>query len=259
MTVLTERVNEALILTIDRPEARNSLNAAVGEGLVAALSVASEEVGVRTVVLTGSGTGTFCSGLDLKALAAGEDLSPVGHALDAVRSCPKPVIAAINGSCLAGGFELMMLCDLVIAAEEAMFGLPEVKRGLLAAGGGTRLPKRLPLAIALEIGLTGDPISANEAKRWGLVNQVVDGNQLRLAVVAMSERIAANGPLAVQATKALMRAELGLDAESEVQAVAASVSPAPTPRRASPRSGRRGLQYGWDGDIVRPMIGSRPL
>lgn len=135
-------------------------------------------------------------------------------ALNALRDFPKPLLGAVNGACLGGGFEIMLFCDLVVAVENTRFGLPEVRRGLLAGGGGTRLPQRLPIAVALELGLTGEPIPAEDALRWGLINRVVPRDELLSATLALAQRINLGGPLAVAATKRLMRAELGDDAEA---------------------------------------------
>jgi enoyl-CoA hydratase/carnithine racemase len=147
--------------------------------------------------------------MDLKAFAAGEDIAKIGMGFAALRNCKKPLIAAVNGHALAGGFEVVMMCDLVVSVDSARFGIPEVKRGLFAAGGGVRLPARIPLAIALEMGLTGDPIDASRAKELGLINQVVPAAELRDAALALAARVSANGPLAVQATKQLMLDEIG--------------------------------------------------
>jgi enoyl-CoA hydratase/carnithine racemase len=209
MEVLTEITNNILVVTLNRPEAGNALNGALSEGLSNALSEAATNDEVRAIVITGAGEKIFCAGMDLKAFAAGEDLAKIGMGFTALRSCKKPLIAAVNGHALAGGFEVVMMCDLVVAVETARFGIPEVKRGLFAAGGGVRLPARIPLAIALEMGLTGDPIDAPRAATLGLINQVVPAAQLREAALALAGRITANGPLAVQATKELMLDEIG--------------------------------------------------
>lgn len=211
ISILTELNDGVLQITINRPEARNALNGEVGQGIVDALAKAVDDLDTRVVVLTGTGDRAFCAGLDLKALASGENLKPVMDALTALRTFPKPLLGAVNAACLGGGFELMLFCDLVVAVEGTRFGLPEVKRGLLAAGGGTRLPRRLPLAVALELGLTGEPFLAEEALRWGLINRVVPREELLPATLELARRIGAAGPLAVAATKRLMRSELGDD------------------------------------------------
>ena len=209
MEVLSELTNNVLVLTLNRPEAGNALNGALSAALSEQLESASSNPDVRAVVLTGAGEKIFCAGMDLKAFAAGEDLGRIGLGFVALRSFKKPIIAAVNGHALAGGFEVVMACDLVFAGEAARCGIPEVKRGLFAAGGGVRLPARIPLTIALEMGLTGDPIDATRAATLGLVNQVVPAAELMTAALALAGRVTANGPLAVQATKQLMLDEVG--------------------------------------------------
>jgi enoyl-CoA hydratase/carnithine racemase len=219
LTVLTELRDGALILTINRPEAGNSLNPATGQGFVDALRDAATDPAVRSVIVTGAGGKIFCAGMDLKAFAAGEDMTAVGQGLAFLADCPKPVIAAVNGIAVAGGFEVMMKADLVVAAEHARFGIPEVKRGLVAAGGGTRLPTRIPLQVALEMGLTGEPITAQRALELGLINRVVPAAEVLDVALALAATINANGPLAVQATKRLMREEIGVDNSEHVRDV----------------------------------------
>lgn len=209
MEVLSELIDNVLVLTLNRPDAGNALNGALSEGLSNALNDAATNDDVRVVVVTGAGEKIFCAGMDLKAFAAGEDLAKIGLGFAALRNFKKPLIAAVNGHALAGGFEVVMLCDLIVSVDTARFGIPEVKRGLFAAGGGVRLPARIPLAVALEMGLTGDPIDAARAKELGLVNQVVGAQGLREAALALASRVSANGPLAVQATKQLMLDEIG--------------------------------------------------
>jgi enoyl-CoA hydratase/carnithine racemase len=209
MEVLTEITNNVLVVTLNRPEAGNALNGALSEGLANALSEAAENPEVRAIVVTGAGEKIFCAGMDLKAFAAGEDIAKIGLGFAALRKCKKPLIAAVNGHALAGGFEVVLMCDLVVSVDTARFGIPEVKRGLFAAGGGVRLPARIPMAVAMEMGLTGDPISADRAKELGLINEVVPAAGLRDAALALAGRVSANGPLAVQATKQLMLDEIG--------------------------------------------------
>ena len=223
MAVVAELHDGALVLTLNRPEAGNSLNGAVGQGLVDALTDAATNPEVRTIIITGAGEKVFCAGMDLKAFAAGEDLAAVGAGLNMLSSCPKPVIAAVNGHAVAGGFEVMMRCDLVVAADHARFGIPEVKRGLVAAGGGTRLPRRIPLAVALELGLTGETVLASRALELGLINRVVPAAEVMTAALALAALINANGPLAVQATKRLMLEELGDDPSAHVGQVVGPV------------------------------------
>jgi enoyl-CoA hydratase/crotonobetainyl-CoA hydratase len=223
MSVLAELQDGALVLTINRPDAGNALNPAVGQGFVDALRDAATNPDVRSVIVTGAGEKIFSAGMDLKAFAAGEDMTAVGEGLAMLAGCPKPVIAAVNGIAVAGGFEVVMRADLVVAAEHARFGIPEVTRGLVAAGGGTRLPTRIPLQIALEMGLTGQPISAARALELGLVNRVVPGDEVMAAARALAALINANGPLAVQATKRLMREEVGPDNTAHVREITGPV------------------------------------
>ncbi|MDY7100980.1 MAG: crotonase/enoyl-CoA hydratase family protein [Actinomycetota bacterium] len=223
MSVDVDIRDGVMVVTLNRPEAANALNAEVGAGVVDAMDRASKDVDVRTVVITGAGEKIFSAGMDLKAFAAGEDMSKVGAAFAALGACPKPLIAAVNGQALAGGFEVVMRADLVVAADHARFGIPEVKRGLVAAGGGTRLPRRIPVQIALEMGLTGEPISAARALELGLINRVVPAAEVLDTAMGLATTIAANGPLAVQATKQLMLEELGPDTAEHVGKVTAPV------------------------------------
>jgi len=208
--LLRERRGHVEILTINRPEARNAINGAVSRLLSAAFDELTEDDDVWVVILTGSGDKAFSAGMDLKAFAAGEAGDIIGatggFAGIAQRDFPKPLIAAVNGSALAGGCEIMLSCDLVVAVESAKFGIPEVKRGLFAAGGGLiRLPKRLPQAVALELALTGDPIDAERALALGLVNRVVPAERLIDEAVALATTIADNAPLAVRVSKRIMK------------------------------------------------------
>lgn len=214
--VLRERRGHVEILTINRPDARNAINGAVSAGLAGAFDELAEDEDAWVVVLTGSGEKAFSAGMDLKAFAAGEGAAVMnsngGFGGIARRSFPKPVIAAVNGSALAGGLEIMLSCDLVVAADHATFGIPEAKRGLIAGAGGLfRLPKRLPLAIALELALTGDPIDADRAYTLGLVNRVVPRHQLMEEALVLAERIAENAPLAVRYSKSVMLRALDAD------------------------------------------------
>jgi enoyl-CoA hydratase len=196
------------IITINRPEARNALNAAVAQGIAAAVDELDASPELRVGVLTGAG-GTFSSGMDLKAFLLGETPAIPGRGLGGITEAPprKPLIAAVEGWALAGGFELLLACDLVVAAETARFGVPEVKRSLIAAAGAAvHLPRRLPPAIALELLLTGDPITAARAYEVGLVNRVVPEGEALGGALELARTIAANGPLAVAATKQIARA-----------------------------------------------------
>lgn len=203
--LLSERAGSdgaILVLTMNRPEARNAMNPEIRAAMSDAFRAADEDPSVRVVILTGAGT-VFCSGMDLKAFAAGGDMS--AFTWFSHEGISKPVIAALNGTAVAGGFELALACDLIVASSEAKVGIPEVKRGLFAAGGGTTLSTRIPMAAALELGLTGDTIPVARAAQWGLVNAVVAPSEVLPAALALAEKIAANAPLGVAMTKKLMR------------------------------------------------------
>jgi enoyl-CoA hydratase/carnithine racemase len=210
--VLTERRGRVTLLTLNRPEARNAINRATAEALDAALTEAEGDADVWAVVLTGSGDRAFCAGMDLKAFAAGEvPFTAHGFAGITRRDFPKPLIAAANGAALAGGLEVMISCDLVVAADHARFGIPEASVGLIAGAGGlTRLAKRIPLAVALEMALTADPIDAERAYDLGLVNRVVPAAELLEAALGLAERVTRNAPMAVRESKRVMRETLDL-------------------------------------------------
>ena len=204
--VLIETQDSILIVTINRPAARNALNAAAARGIAEAMDRLDGDDALRVGILTGAG-GTFCSGMDLKAFLTGERPVFEDRGFGGLVYAPpaKPLIAAVDGYALAGGLELMIACDLVVAARAARFGIPEVKRGLLAASGGLLdLPEQIPPRIALELALTGDPIGTDRAYELGLVNRIAEGDALNAAKV-LAATIAANGPLAVQASKRIMR------------------------------------------------------
>lgn len=208
--VLAERVGRITLVTINRPEVGNAVDAAVTRGLDRALGDAAEDPAVAAVVLTGAGDRAFCAGMDLAFFAAhgpGSLVTPAGGFAGVVeRDLGKPVIAAVNGAALAGGFEIALACDLVVAAEHATFGLPEVRRGLIAAAGGlARLPQRVPHNVAMELILTGRPLSAWEGYRVGLVNHVVPGADLLGQALDLAAEIAANAPLAIRASRRLVR------------------------------------------------------
>jgi crotonobetainyl-CoA hydratase len=213
---LAERRGNTLIITINRPEARNAVNQAVSIGLGDALQQAQDDPEIWAVVITGAGDKSFCAGADLKAISRGENIfhpehSEWGFAGVVQHFIDKPVIAAVNGTALGGGTELALASDLVVAQRSAMFGLPEVKRGLIAAAGGVfRIVEQLPRKIAMRLLVTGEPITADEALRWGLINEVVpDGESVLDAAVTLAEKITVNAPLAVQASK---RVACGADA-----------------------------------------------
>lgn len=200
--VLTEKRGRILIITINRPEAKNACNTAVSYGLAAAMDTLDDEPGLSVGIITGAG-GMFSAGMDLKAFARGEIPQVEGRGLGYTERPPlKPLIAAIEGHALAGGLELALATDLIVAARNSTFGIPEVKRGLVAAGGGLfRLPQRIPYQVAMEMALTGDSITADRAHEVGLVNVLAEPGQALDAAIALAERITANGPLAVAATK----------------------------------------------------------
>jgi enoyl-CoA hydratase len=205
--VLVERRGAVQVITINRPEARNALNAAVAQGVAAAVDELDEDDTLRAAVLTGAG-GTFSSGMDLKAFMRGETPGIEGRGLCGITTTPphKPLVAAVEGYALAGGFELLLACDLVVAGDTASFGVPEVKRALVAAGGAAfLLSQRVPQALALELLLTGEPVTAARAAEMGLVNRVVPAGGALDAAVELATTIAANGPLAVAVTKQLAR------------------------------------------------------
>jgi len=208
--LVTERRGAVTVLRLNRPEARNSLNPELLTAIGLGMLEAEKNPDVRAVVLTGTGDKAFCAGMDLRAFAEGGALggSPEGmkgYARFAQGDIGVPIVGAANATAVAGGFELLLGCDVVVASETASFGLPEVKRGLFAAGGGVFVSTRIPLAVALELTLTGDPIDAGRAQSLGLINQVVPQAEVLNAAVVLAERIARNGPLALQATKQMVR------------------------------------------------------
>jgi enoyl-CoA hydratase len=203
-----ERKGTIALVTLNRPEARNAISHEVSQTMASILDEVEADAGLRTVVITGNGD-VFCAGADLKVVASGKanDIASGkgGFAGIVTRNFPKPIIAAVQGPALAGGFEIVLACDLVVAADAAKFGIPEAKRGLMAAAGGLiRLPKRVPLAIALELAMTGDPIDADRALNLGLVNRVVPANKVVAEAIAIAERIGENSPIAVRMSRQLV-------------------------------------------------------
>ncbi|GAC84231.1 crotonase/enoyl-CoA hydratase family protein [Gordonia paraffinivorans] len=201
--VLTEFADGVAVITINRPEAKNAVNLEVSEGIAAAIDELESRDDLTIGILTGAG-GTFCAGMDLKAFARGEQVSLPDRGFGGLTEAPpsKPLIAAVEGWALAGGCELALSADLVVAAENSKFGIPEVKRGLAAAAGGLlRLPKILPYQLAMELALTGDPLTAERAHQFGLVNRVTEPGKALDGARELAATIAANGPLAVKATK----------------------------------------------------------
>ncbi|WP_394940711.1 crotonase/enoyl-CoA hydratase family protein [Psychromicrobium sp. YIM B11713] len=221
--VLTEIVGNALVITINRPKARNAINAEVALGLAAALDQLESDSELRVGVLTGA-EGTFCAGMDLRAAAAGENVSVAGKGFAGFveAESSKPLIAAIEGYALGGGLELALNCDLIVAAEGATLGLPEVTRGLIAGGGGViRLPKRIPHHLAMEMLLTGSSIDAARAQELGLANRVSANGQALAEALELASVLTQNAPLALAAVKAVTRIA---DAASEPEAFTAQAA-----------------------------------
>jgi enoyl-CoA hydratase len=204
--VIVERDGAVLVVTLNRPQVRNAINEATAEAIASALTELDASQGLSAAVLTGAG-GTFCAGMDLKAFLAGERPSVPGRGFAGLVEAPpaKPLIAAVEGAAVAGGFEIALACDLIVAAQDARFGLPEVRRGLVAAGGGLlRLSRHVPYHLAVEWALTGDYLSAADAQAAGLVSRVTPPGGALAQAVGLAQRIAANGPLAVAATKRIL-------------------------------------------------------
>lgn len=205
--VLRERRDRVLVITINRPDQRNAVNAGVATGIAAALDALDADPDLSVGVLTGAGKG-FCAGMDLKAFVAGESVlaGDRGFAGITRRGSDKPLIAAIEGFAVAGGLEVALACDLIVAAKGAKLGIPEVKRSLVAAAGGLlRLPRVLPRNVAVELALTGDPIDAQRAYELGMVNRLTEPGGALDAAIDLAEAIAVNGPLALTATKRVLR------------------------------------------------------
>jgi enoyl-CoA hydratase/carnithine racemase len=208
--LVRERRGDVLVLRLNRPEARNALTPGLMRGIGQAVLDAEADREVRVIVLTGTGDRAFCAGMDLRAFASGDAGVSSGEAYAAFLrlldgEVAVPMIGAANATAVAGGLELLLGCDVIVASAAAEFGLPEVTRGLFAGGGGTAIGRRVPLGVALEIVLTGAPITAARAYEIGLVNVVVPPDEVLPAAIAMAERIAANGPLGVRASKELVR------------------------------------------------------
>ncbi len=204
--VLVVASDGVLEITINRPEARNAVNLAVAEGIAAALDELDNRPDLVVGIIAGAG-GTFSAGMDLKAFLRGEFPTLPGRGFAGIAEKPpaKPLIAAVEGYALAGGCEIVLACDMVTAGTSARFGIPEVKRGLVAAAGGLfRLPERIPPAVAMELALTGDFLTAERAHQLGLVNTLVADGDALAAAHRLADRVAANGPLATVASKKVM-------------------------------------------------------
>jgi enoyl-CoA hydratase len=201
--VLTDVSDGVAVITINRPEARNAVNGEVARGIAEAVEELDASKDVQVLILTGAG-GTFSAGMDLKGFLSGDSPAVGDRGFGGLVQRPpaKPVIAAVEGYALAGGFELVLACDLVVASEEARFGLPEVRRSLVAGAGGLlRLPKRIPYHLAMEIALTGEHYPAARLQEAGLVNRLVPAGQALTAAKELAGRVALGGPLARAATK----------------------------------------------------------
>ncbi len=205
--VLVEVADATLVITLNRPEARNAVDRATAEQVADALVRLDEDPELSAGIITGAG-GTFCAGMDLKAFVRGERPQVADRGFAGLTEAPpdKPLIAAVEGYALAGGCEVALACDLIVAGRNANFGIPEVKRGLVAAAGGlVRLPRRIPQQIAMELALTGDFLDAERAERLGLVNHLCEDGQALATAKELAARITANAPLALQVSKRVIR------------------------------------------------------
>jgi enoyl-CoA hydratase len=213
--VLTERRENVLLITLNRPAVRNAVNAALAEGLANALEELDADAALSVGVLTGAG-GFFCAGMDLGAFVKGESpwYGDRGFAGTAQRSAEKPLIAAIEGFALAGGMEIALACDLIVAAKGAKMGIPEVKRSLLAAGGALlRLPKRMPYHVVMELALTGDFMPADRFYTYGLVNRLAEPGAAVDEALVLAGELAKNGPLALVAAKRILQEQFDWSSE----------------------------------------------
>ena len=209
--VLTERRGRVLLITLNRPDARNAINRELADALIGAVEELDDDEGLTAAVVTGAGRG-FCSGMDLKAFAAGGPPKRLPRFLQ--DGAAKPMIAAVEGFAMAGGLELALVCDLLVAAKGAKLGIPEAGVGLFAAGGGLlRLPQRVPYGVAMEMALTADPITAEQGFEYGLVTRLAEPGQAVDVALGLAERIARNAPLAVATSKRLIRATQGCTEE----------------------------------------------
>ncbi len=211
--VLVERRGRIMVITLNRPDAMNAINGALSHGLWDAITQLDEDDSLTAGIITGNGR-AFCAGMDLKAFARGEDIGPLNKFVRSGAS--KPLIGAVNGFALAGGCEIALTCDLLVASKDAKIGIREVKVGLFAAAGGVfRLPARVGYAKAMEMALTGEPITAEEAMEAGMLSALTEPGKALEAAVELAERIAENAPLAVAASKSLVRsAAQGIDEDT---------------------------------------------
>ena len=218
-TVRVVQEGKLLVITLCRPAMRNAIDRATSQALADAMDRLDSDDTVTVGILTGEG-GHFCSGMDLKAFVKGERIELPGRGLGGIIETPpkKPVIAAVEGFALAGGFEIALACDLIVAADNAQFGLPEVKRGLMAGSGGLlRLPQRIPRQIAMQYALTGDMMSAEEARQWGLVNLLTLPGEALGEAKTLAYKIAANAPLGVSVSKQVVSDSLHWPADERWQ------------------------------------------
>jgi enoyl-CoA hydratase len=205
--VLTERRERMLLITLNRPDQRNAVNAALAHGLAAAMDELDGDEGLSIGIVTGAGKG-FCAGMDLKAFVAGESPHVEGRGFAGItrRAAAKPLIAAVEGFAVAGGLEVALSCDMIVASRGARLGIPEVKRSLVAAAGGLlRLPRMLPRNIAMELALTGEPMLTERAFELGLVNRLTEPGEAMDGALALASLIAQNGPLALAASKRILQ------------------------------------------------------
>ena len=225
--VLTDVADGVMTITINRPAAKNAVNKDVAVGIAAALDQLDADENTHVVIVTGAG-GTFCSGMDLKAFVTGETPYVEGRGFAGMvqRSTDKPLIAAVEGYALAGGCELAITCDLIVAADNSKFGIPEVKRGLAAAAGGlVRLPRQIPSRVAMEMALTGDFMDADRALSLGLINQVAPAGEALAQAKALAAKIAENGPLAVKRSKQVIKESIDWSQDEMFEKQQAIVNP----------------------------------
>jgi enoyl-CoA hydratase len=227
-SVLTRHEDGVTVITINRPESRNAVNHAVAKGIAAAIDEFESRDDLAVAILTGAG-GTFCAGMDLKGFVNKESPSLRGRGFGGLVESPpaKPLIVAVEGWAVAGGCELALAADMIVAARDAKFGLPEVKRGLVAAAGGLmRMPKALTYQISMELALTGDPLSAERAYHYGVVNVLTEPGEALAGARELATRIARNGPLAVRISKQIVQQSLGWTDKAAFAAQAWIATPA---------------------------------